>query len=122
MQLPIQITFRGLTHSDAVETHIREKAEKLNAIYARLMSCRVMVEATHRNHQQGNLFHVRVEIGVPGKELVVSRESHDNHAHEDVYVVIRDAFDAAKRQLEEFARMQRGEVKNHEAPPPRADV
>ena len=116
MQLPLQITFRGFPHSDAVEANIREKANKLDQFYSRIMNCRVMVEARHRHHHQGNLYHVRIELTVPGKELVVSRERHDEQAHEDIYVAIRDAFDDAKRLLEDHARRQRGDVKAHEVP------
>jgi ribosome-associated translation inhibitor RaiA/cold shock CspA family protein len=116
MQLPMQITFRGFPHSEAVEANIRERVTKLDEFYPRLMSCRVMVEAKHHHHHQGNLYHVRIELGVPGKELVVSHERHDQQAHQDVYVVLRDAFDAAKRQLEDFAREKRGDTKSHSVP------
>ncbi len=116
MQLPLQITFRGFPHSDAVEANIREKGSKLDQFYTHIMNCRVVVEARHHHHQQGNLYHVRIDLTVPGKELVVSRERHDEHAHEDVYVAIRDAFDDAKRLLEDYARRQRGDIKAHEVP------
>lgn len=116
MQLPPQITFRGIPHSDAVETELRERIAKLEEFYPRIMSCRVVVEAKHHHHHQGNLYHVRVELGVPGREILASHERHDMHQHEDVYVVIRDAFDAAKRQLEDYARERRGDVKTHEPP------
>ena len=81
------------------------------------MSCRVAVEAPHKHHHKGKLYHVRINITVPDKELVVSREPDQHHAHEDVYVAIRDAFDAMRRQLEDYARRRRGKVKRHEAPP-----
>jgi cold shock CspA family protein len=81
------------------------------------MSCRVVVEAQHQHHHKGNLYHVRVDITVPGHELVVSRDPKDHQAHQDVYVAIRDAFDAARRQLEDYARKLRGDVKEHEVPP-----
>ena len=99
-----------------MEARIREKVEKLETYYDHLTSCRVMVEAPERRHHKGNLYHVRVELGVPGKELVVSRHPKDKHAHEDVYVAIRDSFDAARRQLEDHARKQAGEIKFHEVP------
>lgn len=118
MQVPLEITFRGFPHSDAVETKIREKAAKLEQFYDHIISCKVAVETEHHNQHQGNLYHVRIDLSVPNKHIVVSREHHDKQAHEDVYVALRDAFDAAKRQLEEFARMQRGEVKRHQAPAP----
>ena len=109
MRIPLQITIRGIEHSEALETHIRDKANKLDEFFDRIMSCRVVVEVPHKHHQQGKQFNVRLDIGVPGSEIVVNRD----HA-EDVYVALRDAFDAAKRQLEDYARKMRGDVKKHE--------
>ncbi len=117
MQLPIEITFRQMEPSEALEAKIREKVFGLEQFYDRIMSCHVVVEMSHRNHHQGNLFHVRIDLRVPGKELVVSRDPKHNHAHEDPYVAVRDAFEAMKRQLKSFVRVQRQEVKTHEAPP-----
>jgi ribosomal subunit interface protein len=103
--------------SAAVEANIREKAGKLEQFYDRIMSCRVVVEVPHGHQHQGRLYQVRIDLGVPDGELVVSHEHHHrDHAHEDVYVAIRDAFDAMKRQLEDYARKRRGKVKQHEAP------
>ena len=114
MQIPLQITFRGIPHSDAVETKIREKANKLERFYSHIMSCRVAVESEHHRHHQGNQYHIRIDITTPRKELVISREHHDKKAYEDVYVAIRDAFNAAVRLLEDYARIQRGKVKSHD--------
>jgi ribosomal subunit interface protein len=116
MQLPLEITFRGMSHSDAVEAKIREKTAKLEQFCDHIISCKVAVELEHHHQHQGNLFHVRIDLSVPNKHIVVSREHHDKQAHEDMYVALRDAFDAAKRQLEEYARIQRGETKKHQAP------
>ncbi len=112
MKIPLQITIRGIEHSDALETHIRDKADKLDEFFDRIMSCRVVVEVPHKHHHQGKQFTVRIDIGVPGSEIVVNRD----HA-EDVYVALRDAFDAAKRQLEDYARKIRGDVKTHQPKP-----
>ena len=109
MQIPPQITIRDMEHSDALETHIRDKVNKLDEFFDRIMSCRVVVEMPHKHHHQGKQFNVRIDIGVPGSELVVNRD----HA-EDVYIALRDAFDAAKRQLEDYARKMRGDVKTHQ--------
>lgn len=117
MQLPLQITFRDMPRSDAVEAKIRERAEKLDKFYDSIMSCRVVVEAPHGHHHQGKHYHIRIDLTVPQGELVVSKDKHDNRTHEDVYVAIRDAFDAAQRQLKEYVRKQRREVKVHETPP-----
>ncbi|HVO26875.1 MAG TPA: HPF/RaiA family ribosome-associated protein [Candidatus Margulisiibacteriota bacterium] len=117
MQLPLQISFRGMEPSDAVETKVRERAARLDRFYDRIMGCRVVVESPHRRHHQGKLFHVRVDLTVPGGELAVTREPAEHHAYEDVFVAIRDAFDAAQRQLEDYARRQRGDLKTHEGLP-----
>jgi ribosomal subunit interface protein len=109
MQVPLQITFHGLPHSDAIEARIREKAAKLEGFHGRITSCRVVVEERHRHSHQGKAFTVRVDLRVPGNDIVVDR-SH----HEDVYVALRDAFEAAARQLEDQVRVRRGEVKTHD--------
>jgi ribosomal subunit interface protein len=117
MQLPLQISFRNMPPSPAVETDIREKVAKLEEFDDRIISARVVVETPHRRHRQGKLFHVRITLRVPGCEIVVSREPAAHHAYEDVYVAIRDAFDDARRQLEDHAREARADVKAHEPQP-----
>ena len=117
MQLPLQITFRNMEPTEAIEAKIRERSERLDRVYDRIMSCRVVVESPHRHHHQGNLVHLRIDLKVPNGELVVNREPNQHHAHEDAYVAIRDAFDAMQRQLEDFIRRQRADVKLHEASP-----
>lgn len=114
MQIPLQITFRGIPHSDAVEAKIREKVNKLDRFHSHIMSCRVAVEAEHHRHHQGNKYHIRIDLTTPHRELVISREHHDKKAYEDIYIAIRDAFNAAIRQLEDYARVQRGKVKSHD--------
>ena len=113
MKQPLQIHFRDIPPSDAVEARIREKAEKLNEFYEHIMTCRVTVAAPHGHHHKGNLFQVNIDITVPNGELVVNRSPKDDHSHEDVYVAIRDAFNAARRKLQDYARKQRGDVKQH---------
>jgi cold shock CspA family protein/ribosome-associated translation inhibitor RaiA len=114
MQQPLQITFRDFPHSDAVEANIRAHAAKLELFFDRIISCRVLVEAPHAHHHHGKLYHVRIDLMVPGKELVVNRGPSEHHAHEDIYVAIRDAFAAAQRQLQNYKRQQEGNVKIHE--------
>jgi ribosomal subunit interface protein len=116
MQLPLQIVFRNMGPSEAIEAKVRERAERLEKFYEHIMSCRVVVELHHRHHHRGNLYHVRVDLKVPDGELVASREPGSHHSHEDVYVAIRDAFDAIRRQLEDYTRRRRGELKTHETP------
>ncbi|HRH81480.1 MAG TPA: HPF/RaiA family ribosome-associated protein [Thiobacillaceae bacterium] len=110
MKLPLQIIQRDMPPSEALEAAIREKADKLDHFYPHIMSCRVTVEIPGKHRNQGKEFKVRIDLTVPGTEIVVDRDHH-----EDVYVALRDAFDHAKRQLEDYARRQRGDVKAHEA-------
>ena len=107
MELPIQITFRGMGPSDAVEARIRERAAGLERFYDRITGCRVVVEAGHRRHHKGRIYHLRVDLTVPGGEIVVKRDPPEHHAHEDVHVAVRDAFDAARRQIEDHVRRLR---------------
>ncbi|MGD8783087.1 MAG: HPF/RaiA family ribosome-associated protein [Thioalkalispiraceae bacterium] len=114
MQIPLQITYRDMDPSDAVNTAIHEKAEKIEH-FADITSCKVTIEAPHKHHHKGRLFAIKLDITVPGDEIVVSRNPDQKHAHEDIYVAIRDAFNAAKRQLEDYVRRRRGQVKHHES-------
>jgi ribosomal subunit interface protein len=108
MQIPLQVTLQDFPHSDAIEGRIQRKAAKLSRFYDRIMGCRVVVESPQRHRHKGKLYSVHIDLTVPGGELVANRAQH-----EDIYVAIRDAFDAITRQLEDYARRQRGEVKNH---------
>jgi ribosome-associated translation inhibitor RaiA len=107
MQIPLQISFKNMDPSPAVETQIREKAEKLDKFFGRIIGCRVTVEAPHRHQRQGRLYTIAVNITVPGGELLVNRARPYDPAHEDIAVAIQDAFDAAGRQVEDHARRLR---------------
>ena len=108
MKIPLQISLRGIAHSNALYNAIQEKAEKLDRYYNHIMSCRVVLELVGRHKQQGKQFSAHIDLKVPGGEIVVNKE-HD----EDLQIALRDAFDAARRRLEDFAREQRGDVKRH---------
>jgi ribosome-associated translation inhibitor RaiA/cold shock CspA family protein len=95
--------------SEAVAARIRERAEELERFFDRIISCRVVVECRHPRRLQGNLFRVRVDLKVPGREIAVGRDPAAHHAHEDVCVAIRDAFDTTRRLLEDHAREARGD-------------
>ncbi len=111
----LQITFRDIDASPSVEAKIRERARELEQFFDRIVSCRVVIEAPNRR-RHGDLFHIRVDLKVPGKEIVVKRDPPEHHAHEDIYVAVRDCFDAVRRQLEDHVRRRRGDVKAHEVP------
>jgi cold shock CspA family protein/ribosome-associated translation inhibitor RaiA len=102
--------------SQALAARIRERAEELDRVFERIVSCRVVVECRHPRRQQGNLFRVRVDLTVPGREIVVGRDPAAHHAHEDAHVAVRDSFDAVRRLLEDYAREGRGDVKRHAVP------
>ena len=114
--MSLQLTFRHMDPSPALEARIRQRAEELDQFFDRITSCRVVVECAHRRQQQGNIFEVKVDLTVPGNEIVVGREPGNNHAHEDAHVAVRDAFDAARRLLEDHVRRRRGEGKTHAVP------
>ena len=132
--IPTQVTFRGLRHLDAIEADIRERVAWLEQFYDGIIQCRVLVEVPHRHRRDGRHFHVRIELTVPaGAPIVISHEPslhgtlkhvEDSHhkaaeidaVHRYAAVAIGQAFDAARRRLEDFAREQRGAVKTHEAP------
>ena len=109
MQIPLQVSFHGIAHSDALYQAIRERAHKLEQYYPHIMSCRVVLELAGRHQRKGKPYTARIDLKVPGGEIAVTHE-HD----EDVQVALRDAFDAARRRLEDYARTQRGDVKRHD--------
>ena len=109
--LAAQVTIRDFptsVPSASLESLIRNHIEKLNRFYDRIMSCRVVVELAQKHKHQGKLYNVRIDITVPGKELVVTRK-----IDQDIYIAIRDAFKAIQRQLEEHSRKRHGRVKAH---------
>lgn len=129
------ITFRGLDHSDALETAIRKHVDKLAKYYQPIMGCRVLVEFAQGHHERGNHFHVRIDLTVPGDELVVAHDANLHASGKDLeepedaqraephperkhaLVAVREAFDAARRRLQDYGRRQRGRVKAHPRPP-----
>jgi cold shock CspA family protein/ribosome-associated translation inhibitor RaiA len=116
MQEPLRITFRNLESSPAIEEQVRKRAEELERFFDRITACHVVIETPHRHHRQGRLYHIRIVLEVPGQEIVVQREPSEHQAYEDLQVAIRDAFDAARRQLQDHVRVMRADIKTHEQP------
>ncbi len=106
--LPLQMTFRDINESEALKMAIAERVEKLEQFCDRIQRCRVVVELVDRNKHQGKLYNVRIDLTLPRKSLAVTRKQS-----EDVYVAVRDAFNALTRQVEELARKRHGRVKAH---------
>ena len=134
--IPTQVTFRGLPHSAALEADIRERIAWLEQFYSGIQTCRVLVELPHRHRQGGEHFHVRIEVAVPGEPPVVvshepslhgslkdigeaahHKESEIESVHRYAGVAVHQAFDAARRRLQDVAREQRGAVKVHDSAP-----
>lgn len=116
MDQPLDIAFHNLQPSPSVEAELRRHVDKLEHRFGRLVGCRVSVEKLHNQHRTGNVFEVHITLSVPGHELAVSRPSQkakERYAHPDIHTSIRDAFDAAERQLEAF----KGRVRSDTAAP-----
>ncbi len=104
--LPVQITIRDISHLSSLEDHIHEKAEKFH--HAKIINkCKVVITSPHNHKHQGKLYSVCIDLMVPGRELI------NRQLNEDVYVAIRDAFDAISRQLDNHVLKRRGKVKAH---------
>lgn len=102
-----QVVFRNIEHSDAVESAVYKRLEKLERYCDEIQSLKVTLETPHNNHYKGKVYHVGVEALVPNHDIVVTHDQHDNHAHEDIYVAIRDAFNAVERRLKSVYGKQR---------------
>lgn len=103
-----RISFKGLERSEAVESRILQKIAKLERFHDRIIDCHVIVEAPHVRHYKGNVFGVRIDLKIGNGDLHVDRDPAVDPAHTDVYVAIRDAFNALTRQLEENFHRTRG--------------
>jgi ribosome-associated translation inhibitor RaiA len=104
MQQPLKVTFHNLPHSDALEDDIRERVAKLDSLGDGLIGCRVVVDSPHRGQTKGKTYAVRIDMQLPGAEIVVSREPVGEWR-----VAMNEAFDVAKRRLKEHVAKQRGD-------------
>ncbi|HTO84045.1 MAG TPA: HPF/RaiA family ribosome-associated protein [Methylomirabilota bacterium] len=121
MKLPLQITFKDIDVTESIEASVRRHAARLDRFFDRITRCHVVVSASKLGRRKGRLYNVRIDISVPQHEIVVDRAPAPDHAYEEFEVAIREAFNAAARQLEDHARRVRGDVKAH-APPPHGRV
>jgi ribosomal subunit interface protein len=105
-----KVVFRNIDHSPAVEEAVYKRLEKLERYCDEIQSLRVILESPHNNHHKGKVFHVGVEAMVPNHDIVVTHDQHDKHSHEDIYIAIRDAFNAVERRLKAVYGKQRDRV------------
>ncbi len=133
MTRPLQVTFRNMAVAPVLEEEVRARAAWLETFYGEIVGCRVLIEFPHRHRSRGRPVHIRVELALPGEDIVVNQETtrhvtlgdaasqiaHGTLAaqpdHKDVVTAIHDAFDVARRRLEDFARRQRSDVKTSRA-------
>jgi ribosome-associated translation inhibitor RaiA len=114
MAFVLHIAFRNMDASAAAEALVRQRAEELEHFSDRVTTCRVVLDCVHRQNHLGKLYHVHVDLTLPGGTIVVNRDT-GNHAHDDLQVAIRDAFEAARRQLQEYVRKHDGTTRRREA-------
>ena len=111
MTTPLEVVFNHMDPSAAVETRVQEKLTRLAKKFDRFTHARVVIDAPHRHQQRGKIFQVKIDLGMPGRGSVVVNRTSEDHAHEDVYAALRDAFLAAERQLQDGVDKMSGNVK-----------
>lgn len=114
MVADVQISFRGMEPSPAAEAQVRRRVDELGQFSDRVSACRVVIEEAGRHHHHGRIYQVRIDLTVVGGPIVANRDPGLNHAHEDMHVAIRDAFDAARRRLQDHMHRLDGHIKHHE--------
>ncbi len=117
METAPEISFRNVQPTPALRAQIEEEIGRLERFFDGITSCHIMVELPNPRHREGNLYHVRIEVRVPGAELIVSRDPPTRGKREELSVAVTEAFDAMVRRLEDYVRKLRGKVKTHDAPP-----
>lgn len=117
----IQVVFHNLEQTDAINDAVQKRINKLERFCSQIIAGRVVLDSPHNNHHKGRVYSVGVEVHTPEIEVRVNQDQHDNHAHEDLYVAIRDAFDVAERQLKSVDKKHRQpshrELDNYSASP-----
>ena len=112
--IPFQITFHELSESDAVWMAVQKRIERLEHLYNRITKCEVVISCPHRHRHADRLYNIQIHIHIPRSNVVVTRNPPQREQHRDIYVAVRDAFQAAERSLLEKVRILRHEVKFHE--------
>ncbi len=117
MAITIELSFRNLERSEFIEDNIKQRCKRLESLSDEITFCHVVVSAPHQHQHKGNHYEVHVELRVPGTELAVTKNTGVSDAHEDLYVALRDAFEALERQLNRWKEKRRSDVKEHSRPP-----
>ena len=107
MSNEFQIVYHNIEQSDSITEAVQKRVDKLRRYCSDIIGGRVVLDCPHNNHHKGKVYSVALELQTPNKPVMVTQEQHDNHAHEDLYVAIRDAFNAAERQLKSVDKKHR---------------
>ena len=107
MQTPVQLTFRSMPHSDALAAHLRERAEKLEHLFDRIVSCHVVIELSGHDHRHGDRCRFGVHVGLPGREVLVTHSAAEDHDHPDAFAAADRAFDDVERRVAHWVKRQR---------------
>ena len=108
MQVPLELTIKGVTDSNAIEEIIHGRIEKLEKIYDNIISCRVAIEKTLKDQQSGNPYRIRLNLRIPkNREIIIKRAPGGNPDNGNLGAMVRDAFDTAQRQLKELNNKRR---------------
>lgn len=132
MTRPVRIRFRNMSPSPELEAEIRSRVSWLESFHPAIVGCQVVLEIPHHHRQHGRALHVRIEVSLPGEDVIVAHQpaldtttraisrkgGTEDGGHKDAHVAIHEGFDAARRQLEDVARRQRGDVKTRAATRP----
>ncbi|GAB5497997.1 MAG: hypothetical protein PsegKO_03080 [Pseudohongiellaceae bacterium] len=108
-----QVTYHNIDQTEAINDAVNKRIAKLERYCDQIITGRVVLDCPHNNHHKGKVYSVGLEIHTPSKEVRVNQDQHDNHAHEDLYIAIRDAFNAAERQLKDIDKKHRA-VPHHQ--------
>lgn len=111
-----QITFLDFPESDSVWLAVQKRVEKLERFFERIIRCEVVVSCPHRHRHSDRLYHVQIYVFLPGDDIIINRNSQQNETHRDIYIAIRDAFNAAERVLKDKLKKVRHEIKTHDNP------
>lgn len=107
MTIEFQVVYHNIDQTEAISEAVQKRIDKLERYCDHIINGRVVLDSPHNNHHKGKVYSVTLELHTPTLEVRVNQDQHDNHAHEDLYVAIRDAFNVAERQLKSIDKKHR---------------
>lgn len=111
--IPVKLDFKNIHPIEDLTDVVNENVERLEKVFDRITSCHVVVSLPHRSHVHGNIFHIHIDLHIPGSTIAVTREPEKDDSHDDPYFAVREAFKTAKRQLQTHVDKMRTEARRH---------